>query len=197
MIEIGNYNSLKNSSKEYAYRKFVLESFSSGVQLKLIKKYSGKSFSFYMTCILPIYFDYFENSCIHPSFIVETLDGIKILKNGNWNENCTAKDNYCFSFSLTWGYCELVMLETPVEYQHKGFAGSALDIIKDIIIEYNKFIEIGSYQMLKDLRKIKYITGEAIPCGNCALNFERLINFYKKNGFSVNNTNKILLIFEK
>lgn len=89
------------------------------------------------------------------------------------------------------------MLETPVEYQHKGFAGSALDIIKDIIIEYNKFIEAGSYQMLKDLRKIKYITGEAIPCGNCALNFERLINFYKKNGFSVNNTNKILLIFEK
>ena len=84
MVEVGNYNNLKHSSNEYAYRKLVLEPLSSSVQLKLIKKYSGKSFSFYMTCILPIYPDYSKNDCIHPSFIVENLDGIKILKNGNW-----------------------------------------------------------------------------------------------------------------
>lgn len=147
-----------------------------------------------MSCILPIYFEYSKNRCVHPSFIIETpLENIE-LKEGNWDENNKATDNYCFSLDLTDGYGKIIMLETPENYQNKGFATAALKIIKDILFEYNKYIETIPFPEAKDLRKIETIYGEAIACGNKALKQERLIEFYRKNGFKIKDKNKLTLV---
>lgn len=182
--------------EERELRTLTFESMDSGIKLNLQKQYIGKEYPFYLTCQLPIYFNYSKNDYVHPSFIIETPDNKIVLKDGDWNKNCTVKNTYCFSFMFTYGYCNLVMLETPEMYQNKGFATAVLDLISDITKEYNRYIETIPFSGAENLKKIRFIHGEANSCGNQALNQERLIDFYRKNGFSIEEKYMINLYFE-
>ena len=80
--------------------------------------------------------------------------------------------------------------------RNKGFASAILDIISEILTEYNILITSQKIEEIKDYMPIECIVGFAKSCDEePKLNDEQLIRFYEKNGFTVDekmNIKKVL-----
>ena len=154
-----------------------------GVILSVTKKYDGKAFSFSVTCSLPITFDYHTDSYIHLSFLINTPS-----KSYNFPEGEMDKSNPYISYTVLIKSfsAELINLVTPKNLRNQGFASAILDIVFEIIKEYNKLIKSKNIHDLKDYSTIDSITGYANSCDEePKLNNEQLKMFYKKHGFEI------------
>ena len=82
---------------------------------------------------------------------------------------------------------KLINLVTPKYLRNQGFASAILDIVSEVIKEYNKLIKSKNIHDLKDYSTIDFITGYASSCDEePKLNNEQLKMFYKKHGFEIN-----------
>ena len=154
-----------------------------GIILSLSKRYEGKLFPFSVICNLPITFDYRKDSYIHLSYIIKTSE-----ETYNFWEGELDKTNPYTSYSvvLKSSYAEIVNLVTPKNLRNKGFASAILDIVSEIITEYNQLIESRQFTELSDYLPITCIIGFAKSCDEePKLNDVQLINFYQKQGFEI------------
>ena len=165
-----------------------------GIILSVSKRYEGKLFPFSVICNLPISFDYSKDSYIHLSFTINTSEDTY-----NFIEGELDKTNPYTSYTvvLKSSYAEIVNLVTPKNLRNNGFASAILDIVSEIIIEYNNLIERQKIQELKDYSIISFITGFAKSCDEePKLNDEQLSKFYQRNGFEIDSKRNIMKVIK-
>lgn len=166
-----------------------------GFILSVTKKYDGKNFPFSVTCTLPITFDFQKDTYTYLSFFIETTLENYNLQEGNWNKNNIYTS---YSIILKYGCAELNNLVTPEPLRNNGLATAILDIVSDIIKEFNSLLERKEYEELKGYKKIEYIYGNISSCDvGEKLNQEQLINFYRKNGYCPENDIKLIKYFQE
>ncbi len=165
-----------------------------GFILSVKKTYDGKSFPFTIICTLPITFNYQDDSYIHLSYVIETSSKIYNFPNGEIDKN---NPYTSYSVVIKFGIAEIVNLVTPKYLRNKGFASGILDIISEILSEYNRLIRCKKIEEIKNYMPIECIVGFAKSCDEePRLSDDQLIRFYEQNGFSVDrsrNMKKLIL----
>ena len=131
-----------------------------GFILSVKKAYEGKAFPFAVTCTLPITFNYQKDSYIHLSYVIETPKENYKFSEGKMDKN---KPYTSYTVVVKSRYAEIVNLVTPKQLRKRGFASAILDIVSEIITEYNSLITTQKFMQLKEYTTIKFITGYAIP----------------------------------
>lgn len=182
----GGQNSVKRSSRMINSHDKQVDIIRNNpdVILSVTRKYDGKAFPFSVTCSLPIIFDYHTDSYIHLSFLINTP-----AKSYNFPEGEMDKRNPFVSYTVIIQSfrAKLINLVTPKYLRNQGFASAILDIVSEVIKEYNKLIKSKNIHDLKDYSTIDPITGYASSCDeDPKLNNEQLKMFYKKHGFEIN-----------
>lgn len=192
----GGQNSVKRSSRMINSHDKQVDIIKNnlGIIISVSKRYEGKLFPFSVICNLPISFDYSKDSYIHLSFTINTPENTY-----NFIEGELDKTNPYTSYTvvLKSSYAEIVNLVTPKNLRNNGFASAILDIVSEIIIEYNNLIKRQKIQELKDYSIISFITGFAKSCDEePKLNDEQLSKFYQRHGFEIDSKRNIMKVIK-